>query len=120
MEQLFSQLMELFKPVINEMVEKEVTLRLAKLKKEPQILFKDNLPVTTQILSERMGISKSFIYQKVSKKLIPFEKKCGRLYFIPSEIIEWVKGVWEKKMRKKKKAKNSSITQNEIMPNYRQ
>lgn len=37
--------------------------------------------------------SKGTIYNKVSKNEIPFHKKGkkGRLYFIPSEILEWIK-----------------------------
>ena len=36
---------------------------------------------------------KGTIYNKVSRNEIPFHKKGrkGRLYFIPSEILEWIK-----------------------------
>ena len=37
--------------------------------------------------------SKGHIYNLVSQKMIPFYKrgKRGRLYFIPSEILDWIK-----------------------------
>ncbi len=40
-----------------------------------------------------LNCSKGSIYNKVSKDEIPFYKKGerGRLYFIPSEILEWIK-----------------------------
>ena len=40
-----------------------------------------------------LNCSKGSIYNKVSKNEIPFHKKGvrGRLYFIPSEILEWIK-----------------------------
>lgn len=40
-----------------------------------------------------LNCSKGSIYNKVSKDEIPFHKKGerGRLYFIPSEILEWIK-----------------------------
>ena len=50
-----------------------------------------------------MGLSKSFIYQQVSDKEIPYEKISRRLYFIPTEMVEWVKGIWKKNKEAKKK-----------------
>jgi excisionase family DNA binding protein len=40
-----------------------------------------------------LNCSKGTIYNKVSKDEIPFHKKGkrGRLYFIPSEILDWIK-----------------------------
>jgi excisionase family DNA binding protein len=37
--------------------------------------------------------SKGHIYNLVSQKMIPFYKKGkrGRLYFIPTEILDWIK-----------------------------
>jgi|GEM_PF-2059010 excisionase family DNA binding protein len=48
---------------------------------------------TIDDLALALNCSKGSIYNKVSKDEIPFHKKGerGRLYFIPSEILEWIK-----------------------------
>lgn len=40
---------------------------------------------------EIINLTVPTIYSLVSKKLIPFNKKSKRLYFLKSELLEWVK-----------------------------
>lgn len=42
-------------------------------------------------VSKLIGLSKPCIYAYVQKDKIPFYKKYGKLYFIKSEIINWIK-----------------------------
>lgn len=48
---------------------------------------------TIDELALAINCSKGTIYNKVSRNEIPFHKKGrkGRLYFIPSEILDWIK-----------------------------
>jgi excisionase family DNA binding protein len=43
-------------------------------------------------VSQFTSYSKGTIYNLVSEGEIPFRKKRGRLWFIPSEILNWMKG----------------------------
>lgn len=45
------------------------------------------LPETATFLKK----SEPTIYRLVSKRLIPFHKQGNKLYFIESELLEWVK-----------------------------
>jgi excisionase family DNA binding protein len=40
-----------------------------------------------------LDYSQGYIYNLVNQKMIPFHQRVrkGRLYFIPSEILEWIK-----------------------------
>jgi excisionase family DNA binding protein len=89
-------ILETLLPLIEQKVEALINERMKNVKQEPPFTFHDELPITTELLAERMGLSKSFLYQQVSKNKIPHHKRCKRLYFIPSEIKEWVKGNWKK------------------------
>ena len=62
-----------------------------------------SLGITTNALFEKLiwGIDdvcrattykKGTIYNLVSKGSIPYRKRRGKLFFIPSEILAWVKG----------------------------
>ena len=37
-----------------------------------------------------LGVAKQTIYNKVSKGEIPYRKRCGKLYFLVSEIENWI------------------------------
>lgn len=60
--------------------------------------FFSNTPLTTQNaqlggieLAERVtGLSKSTIYGLVSKRQIPHKKRGHRLYFLETELIDWI------------------------------
>ena len=54
--------------------------------------FFNNQIWTIKEISLFLGLSKGTIYNKVSRREIPFRKpKSGnRLYFIPEEIINWI------------------------------
>lgn len=41
-------------------------------------------------LAEYIGMSKSFIYKRVSKKTIPFRKLGEKSVFVTEEIDQWV------------------------------
>ncbi|MFY7992063.1 MAG: helix-turn-helix transcriptional regulator [Bacteriovoracaceae bacterium] len=43
-------------------------------------------------VSQFTSYSKGTIYNLVSEGEIPFRKKRGRPWFIPSEILNWMKG----------------------------
>ena len=47
---------------------------------------------TVKDAAKALDISVGHIYNLVCKKMIPFHQKGkkGRLYFIPSEILEWI------------------------------
>ena len=38
-----------------------------------------------------LGLSEPTIYRHVSTRSIPFHKQSSRLYFVPSELIAWIK-----------------------------
>lgn len=42
-------------------------------------------------VADYLKVSKGHIYNMVSDRKIPHEKKGRRLYFIPSEIFNWIK-----------------------------
>ena len=96
MSTIESQMLQLFLPIIEKMVEEKIQSQSANKISEPVFTINDELPLTTELLAERMGLSKSFLYQEVSRGNIPFHKRCGRLYYIPSEIRDWVMGNWKK------------------------
>lgn len=41
-------------------------------------------------LCKLLGVAKQTIYNKVSKGEIPYRKRCGKLYFLVSEIENWI------------------------------
>ncbi|MEX2336348.1 MAG: helix-turn-helix domain-containing protein [Fulvivirga sp.] len=47
--------------------------------------------LTIQQASEFLHVQKQTLYSYVSKRLIPYNKKAGRLYFSKNDLIEWVK-----------------------------
>jgi hypothetical protein len=96
MTTLDKAMMDFLMPIIEKIIEEKIQSQLESRNTEPVFTFNDELPLTTELLAERMGLSKSFLYQEVSKKNIPFHKRCGRLYYIPSEIRDWVMGKWKK------------------------
>jgi len=96
MSSVESQMLQLFQPIIEKMIEAKIQSQLENKNTEPLLTINDELPLTTDLLAERMGLSKSFLYQEVSRGNIPHHKRCKRLYFIPSEIRNWVMGNWKK------------------------
>lgn len=46
--------------------------------------------LTLNKICELLELKKQTIYSYVSKGLIPYYKKAGKLYFIKDEIIEWI------------------------------
>jgi hypothetical protein len=90
------QMLQLFQPIIEKMIEEKIQSQQVNKNTEPLFTINDELPLTTELLAERMGLSKSFLYQEVSRGNIPHHKRCKRLYFIPSEIRNWVMGNWKK------------------------
>lgn len=96
MSSVESQMLQLFQPIIEKMIEEKIQSQLENKNTEPVFTINDELPLTTDLLAERMGLSKSYLYSEVSKKNIPFHKRCGRLYYIPSEIRDWITGKWKR------------------------
>lgn len=58
---------------------------------ERQRLF-DNLIWGIDEVSRFTSYSKGTIYNLVSEGDIPYRKRRGRLWFVPSEILKWMKG----------------------------
>ncbi|WP_394369632.1 helix-turn-helix domain-containing protein [Echinicola shivajiensis] len=46
--------------------------------------------LTLNKICELLELKKQTIYSYVSKGLIPYYKKAGKLYFIKDEITEWI------------------------------
>lgn len=95
-------IVESLTPIIEKMVDEKIKAYMENHQAEPIFTINDELPLTTEILAERMGLSKSFLYQEVSKGNIPHHKRLKLLYFIPSEIRDWVTGKWKKPAKMKK------------------
>lgn len=53
-------------------------------------LFFHNQIWRTEQVAEYLGLSKGHIYNLTSDEKIPFHKKGKVLYFIPSEIENWI------------------------------
>jgi len=70
-------------PVILSEIRNELSLTINSEKKEEFITIKD--------ASIHIGIAVQTIYRLVSQHEIPFYKKGKRLYFIKSELNEWIK-----------------------------
>lgn len=45
---------------------------------------------TIEDASKVTGFSKGTIYNKTSRREIPYKKRGGRLFFIPDEILDWI------------------------------
>lgn len=57
-----------------------------------QSMLFDNLIWGIEEVSRFTSYSKGTIYNLVSEGDIPYRKKRGRLWFIPNEILKWIKG----------------------------
>ncbi|MBU3714121.1 MAG: helix-turn-helix domain-containing protein [Ferruginibacter sp.] len=99
MSKLDNAMLEFLMPTIEKMVEEKIRAFMESNETEPIFTINDELPITTEILAERMGLSKSFLYQEVRNGNIPYHKRCKRLYFIPSEIKDWITGKWKRPPR---------------------
>lgn len=55
-------------------------------------VFFDKLIWSIDEVARFTRYSKGTIYNLVSEGDIPYRKKRGRLWFIPSEVISWLKG----------------------------
>lgn len=45
---------------------------------------------TIDDVSKVTGFSKGTIYNKTSRREIPYKKRGSRLFFIPDEILDWI------------------------------
>ena len=59
--------------------------------KESELLF-NNLIWGIDEVSRFTSYTKGTIYNLVSEGDIPYRKRRGRLWFIPNEILKWMKG----------------------------
>ncbi|HXH75405.1 MAG TPA: helix-turn-helix domain-containing protein [Bacteriovoracaceae bacterium] len=59
---------------------------------ESQAKLFENLIWGIDEVSRFTSYSKGTIYNLVSEGDIPYRKKRGRLWFIPSEVLKWLKG----------------------------
>jgi len=64
---------------------------LLDLKHAPQEQHADSDLLTITQAGEVINLTVPTIYSLVSKKLIPHNKKGKRLYFLRSELTEWIK-----------------------------
>lgn len=74
--------------VINELV-KKITKQLS-LSLGNSITVKDDQFLNIEELSKLLSLTKGSIYGLVHKNAIPYHKK-GKLYFLKSEILDWIK-----------------------------
>ena len=51
-------------------------------------------PMFMKEACEFLGKSASTLYEKTSKRLMPFHKKDNKLYFYKDELIAWIEGRW--------------------------
>ena len=68
---------------------KKITQQLMPLRKAIDITEEETF-LTIDELSKLIKMSKGSIYQLVYKNSIPYHKK-GKLYFLKSEILDWIK-----------------------------
>lgn len=74
--------------LINLLV-KKITGQL-KISLENNLLVPDDPILTIDELAELLSMTKGSIYGLVHKNAIPYHKK-GKLYFLKSEILDWIK-----------------------------
>lgn len=72
---------------INELVNRITDKLNFSLGKEP---FQEDEFMTIEELSKFISMTKGSIYGLVHKNAIPYHKK-GKLYFLKSEIMDWIK-----------------------------
>lgn len=48
-------------------------------------------PIGINEAEKFLGLKKQTVYGLVSKRQIPFHKKCSKLFFIKSELLSWLK-----------------------------
>lgn len=82
------QLFMLDEEGINHLVE-QITERLRSTSKIPKN-FNDEELLTIKGAASLIKLSKATLYGLVHRKEIPYSKKAGRLYFLKSELMEWI------------------------------
>ncbi len=92
MKNLETYILDYIKPYVYNLIDERIKERIGDARPAVDFTVNDELPLSMKELSRRIGLSKSFLYQQVSQNKIPYHKRCGRLYFIPSEIREWILG----------------------------
>jgi predicted DNA-binding transcriptional regulator AlpA len=58
---------------------------------KPSVPTEEDLFLTIDQTSKMIDLAKPSIYGLVHKNKIPFHKKSKRLYFLKSEILDWIK-----------------------------
>lgn len=53
-------------------------------------LFENKILWTIDDLKNFTGLQKQSIYNLVSSRRIPFRKRCRKLFFVPTEILNWI------------------------------
>lgn len=53
-------------------------------------LFENKILWTIDDLKNFTGLKKQSIYNLVSSRRIPYRKQCRKLYFVPTEILNWI------------------------------
>jgi excisionase family DNA binding protein len=74
-----------------ELIEKAISSNTSLLKKEDNIKL-DYKVLSIDEVSKLLGLAKSTIYSKASRRELPFYKQGKKLYFIENEIITYLKG----------------------------
>jgi excisionase family DNA binding protein len=62
--------------------------------------------MTIQETAEFLHVKKQTLYTYVSKGVIPFNKKAGRLYFSKNDLIQWIKEGNKRSFDVEEEAKN--------------
>ena len=74
-----------------ELIEKAMSSNTSLLKKEDNIKLDDKV-LSIDEVSKLLGLAKSTIYSKASRRELPFFKRGKKLYFLENEIITYLKG----------------------------
>ena len=53
-------------------------------------LFKSARLWSLEVLTEKLGVKKSWVYDQTSRRKLPHRKFAGRLWFDPVEIDAWI------------------------------
>lgn len=81
-QQIFTTPAELEKS-IQSAVESQINRLVQVTTESPQVM-------TIKQTSEFLGLSTSTIYTYVSKRLIPYSKRNGSLFFLRDSLVKWI------------------------------
>jgi predicted DNA-binding transcriptional regulator AlpA len=79
---IFEELINVISEKVADNINKEI---------KPITITEEEIPVNVDGISKFVDLAVPTIYGLVHQKKIPHYKKSGRLYFLKSEILDWIK-----------------------------